>query len=144
MDRMEKLTLKRLGWSVAGLGMFGVTRVVRRRYGVRTVGRVPFPVALGVAGLSALVQRQVEAAERAYQYEKGRADEAAEFAADNEALREAMADDDGTRIPMVEVNGYIRDVADGGIPIDDQVKAAVERVLRRQESEGQHPSNGVA
>lgn len=61
--------------------------------------------------------------------------------ADNEAARKALAEDDDTRIPMVEVNGYIRDVANGGIPIDDQVKAAVGRVLRRQESKASNPSN---
>lgn len=76
MDSMEKLALKRLGWSVAGLGMFGVARAVRNRYGVGSGGRVPFPVALGVVGVSALVRYQVEAANRAYLYEKGRADEA--------------------------------------------------------------------
>ena len=69
-------------------------------------------------------------------------DEDPELEVDNEALREALAEDDGTRIPMVEVNRYIRDVADGDFPIDDQVKAAVWSVLRRQQSKGQYPSNG--
>lgn len=53
--------------------------------------------------------------------------------ADNEALRKAIAEGDGTRVPMGAVNGYIRDVAEGSIPVDDQVKAAVGRVLRRQQ-----------
>lgn len=65
----------------------------------------------------------------------GRQGEVAQERESIDPLRKAMAEDNGTRVPMVEVNGYIRDVADGGIPIDDQVKAAVEHVLRRQRSE---------
>lgn len=103
MDSIEKLALKRLGWSVAGLGMFGVTRAVRRRYGVGSGGRVPFPVALGVVGVSALVQHQVESANRTYLYEKGRADEAAAVAdldrSVSEAMREAKAEGDEVANP---------------------------------------------
>ena len=140
MDRMEKLTLKRLGWSVAGLGMFGVARVVRRRYGVHTVGRVPFPVALCVAGVSALVQHQVRAADLAYQYEKGRADEAAEYAADNEALREALAEDDGTHV--IEAAGKTTEqvIAEAKAVMGDgdwRLKSVTPSKLK-------HPSNGVA
>lgn len=135
MDRMEKLALKRLGWSVAGLGVLGVTRGVRRRYGVGSGGRVPFPVVLGVVGVSALVQYQVEAANRAYLYEKGRADEAEAVAEGDE-----VANPSNTRI--IDAAGKTTE------QVVAEAKAAMgdgEWVLKSvTPSNPKHPSNEVA
>lgn len=93
-----------------------------------------------------------------------------ELEADNEALKAAMADDDGTRIPFkvviqdslvnasvpkVDVERYFQNVISGprdaaanhgfttgGVLVADEVEAAVDRTLRRQKSKAQHPSNG--
>lgn len=89
-----------------------------------------------------------------------------ELEADNEALRKAMAEDDGTRVPFRACLPDLADLPTGaterarlnqvilalekqderieklGQLCSDQVEAAVERVLRRQDSEGQHPSSG--
>ena len=94
---------------------------MRRRYGVHSVGRVPLPVALGVLGVSALVRHQQEAADRDYWYQRGY-DEA-----------EAVADQAARHIADLEV---------AAPSVGDDVADAVERVLRRQQSKGQHPSNG--
>lgn len=87
-----------------------------------------------------------------------------------DALRKALDEDDGTRlpidsglmvrlantgVPMDEVRRYFRDAAAktafkrGGVTasseyIADQAEAAVNRTLRRQQSKLGHPSNGEA
>lgn len=96
--------------------------------------------------------------------------EAAELEADNEALKKAMAEDDGTRIPFravtqdglvnasvpkVDVERYFQNIPSGArddaaksgfktggvLMTADEVEAAVERALRRQESKASNPSN---
>ena len=99
MGNMENLALKRLGWAVADLGVLLAVRKVRRHYGVQPTGRVPFPVAVGIVGVSTLVRHQQTANDRAYWYEKGRQDEAADFEAESDALREVVGQDQpSTRI----------------------------------------------
>ena len=141
MDRLGKLALKRLGWSVAGLGVLGVTRGVRRRYGVRSVGRVPLPVAVGVVGVSALVRHQQTANDRAYWYEKGRQDEAADFEAESEALREVVGQEQPpTRI--IDAAGKTQEqvIAEA----KEALKGSDWRLVSVTPSRAQHPSNGLS
>lgn len=99
--------------------------------------------------------------------------EDAELEADNEALKAAMAEDDGTRIPFrlvtqnglvdasvprVDVERFFRDIPSGArddaakygfktggvLMTAGEVEAAVDRAFQRRDCQAQHPSNGVA